>query len=334
MFFNPKLFREDGAADNGGGNEPDSKNKTTINTTVDVLKPLFTEEEIKGFGFESVDAMKEHLRQQKENSIPLEEKKKQEDLDKANFIKYSTENGLMNPDEITQFESLKNKADRDLVFESFAKEEKEDDPDLSDDEIKEKFENKYDLNSANEKTKARGESKISKEAKELRSPYSSKFENASKEYADAKKMAAKIPEYNKFMDGLVEELTPEKLVLFKAKEGEEEIAVDVDITKEERAAILKDFKNNKNFVTFLDKPEQAKDLLTKKITSFLKVKYFDTVNAKSLEIGKGIGTKQGSTVGANNPFHLTKENKKTETKPLGLEESNDKIAQARQRVRG
>ena len=339
MRLSPNFYYEGaaGETEQGGGGAPDAKQK--VDTTVNLITPILSADNIKEYGFDSEEEAKEFLRQRKENAIPIEEKKKAEDLDKANFIKYSTENNLIAPDEISKYESLKAKADRDLVFENYLSAWKEENPDIKEDIekiAKEEFESEYKLDSANEKSKSRGEARLAKEASEIRNPFSTKYESASKAYAEAKKDAAKIPAYNQFMEGLVEKLTPEKLVLYKAKEGETEIPIEVELTKAERAEILKDFRNSKNFVNFIttDKPAELEAKLTKKINTFLRDKYFETSMTKAIETGRGLGVKKGSTAGAENPFALVKEAKSTETKHVGLEESNAKVAQARQRVRG
>lgn len=128
MFYFPKFYYEEGTGDNGVGGATD----TIPPTGNDTPEPLLTSEMLKEYGLENKDQLMTILRQHKESNIPAGEKEKQEQLRKADFIKFSAENDLMKVDEVSAYETLKNKADRDLVFEKYLDEWKEDNPDVED----------------------------------------------------------------------------------------------------------------------------------------------------------------------------------------------------------
>lgn len=343
MRFTPIIFYVDDAGNPSGGggdganNNTENKTENKVNTNVDLTKPLFTETELKEFGFDTPDQLKEHLRQRKENNVPDDQKQKKANVDKANFIKYSAEKNLMTVDDLNQYESLQKKNDRDLVFEGYAKEQKELTPELSDAEIKANFELDYKLVTDNDKLKAKAEAKIAKEAKELRSPFTSKYTTAKSEYERDMDIAAQIPVFNQFVDNLIQELTPDTLVLAKVKDKDDatETEIPVTLTKADRDEIVKTFKGPKTFALFSENKDNPKEkvapLLTKKIQSFLKVKYFDTVANNSYVAGRGIGLANGSNKGAENPFGLVKNTEKTNDTGVKdvdkeIRESHNKIA--------
>jgi hypothetical protein len=317
MFHLPRFFYEDGSNDGSGGNPdggPATKDQKLVNTNVDVLKPLFSEEEIKGFGFDNVDQLKQHLQKNKENLVPDEVKKKNAEVEKADFLKVSAEEGLMNVDEFTSYEALNKKSDRELVYEKYYTEFKVDNPEATDELIRTEFDSEYKLGDTNEKAKLRGESRLKKEAEEIRSPLTGKF-TAAKTFVDNYRLSKKEePVFIKFIDDLVTELTPETFNIAKAKDetkdDEDEIDIPVKITKEQREEISKLFKNPKYFAAFLENKDKLKETLTpgltKKITSIIKQNNFDTAISYAFKEGKGIGRKKGSNIGAEQPFGIVR----------------------------
>ncbi len=274
-----------------------------------------------------------------------EQLKKAAEVDKADFIKYSAENDLMKVDDITKFESLKAKADRDLVFESFAtdikdeltEELKAENPEITEAEIeekvKEKFESEYPINSKNPKAKERAEKKLARDAKEIRNPLETPYTKAQERYTEFKKVNTEVPVFNKLMDEIIKESTPEKIVV-KTKDGDQEIDVEIGLTNEQRTEVEKIFKGHKTFGRYYNSSDEEKGkfkaTIQKKIETYIKANIFEQAVAKGFEKGKGIGTAQGSTTGANNPFPL-QQNKKQETKVISLEESNAKAAAQREK---
>lgn len=333
MAFKSTFYFNDGGANGGGGAAPDAV----------VDKPQIPEDIQKELT--ELRAFKEQTVNKTQDKTPDQLSKEQE-IEKAEFLKYSAENDLLKIDEYNQYESLKSKADRDLVFEKFSteiKEElteelKEENPDISDAEIeekvKERFESEYPVNSKNQKTKERAERKLARDAKELKNPLESKYSTAKERFTEAKDIVSKIPEFNKAIDEIIKESTPEKIVV-KTKDGEQEIDIEVELTKEQRSEIEKLFKSEKVFGRYYNSDEKEKgtfkEKVQKKIEGYIKANTFDSAVAKGFEAGKKIGTNQGSNVGANNPFPL-KEGQKQETKVVSIDESTAKVAEARARL--
>lgn len=348
----PKFFfdtQAEGA--NGGGGDSTEVAEPIINSDtkgegqqtteeqsappVEKVEPFITEEEMKGYGFDSKEAFKEFLTKQKEANIPDADKKAKEDIEEANFLKFSTENKFLNVDEYAQYKNQKTIADIELVRQNKFNEFKEENPEITDEEelkdaFDEDFNFEYKLKSENESVKKRAEAKIAKEAKELRSPNESKVTIAQSQFNEEKKIREAYPKFEKFVQDSITKNTPDKTVLYKAKNGEDEIAIEIELTAKDREAMAKDFKTPKTFQLFANgKPEEVQSALDKKMQSWVKLNKFEEVNTKSFEAGKGIGTKSGSDTGADHPFAMKQGAMANVANAETLEESNAKIAEAR-----
>lgn len=302
--FKPRFFYDDNAeGGNGGGAAADV-----------VPQPLLTADQLKDYGIESPEQLQTLLQQHKESKVSVEEKQRQADEREADLIKFSVDQKLMTVEEYQQSKTLKGKADRDLVFERYEKEWREDHPEITDEEeissnVRRDFDDEYRVNSENEKSKGRGAARLAKEAAEIRNPFLNKLTAAEQQYTERKAIAGKVPEFNKFVDNLIEKLTPEKLTVSKVKEGEQEIPIEVELSKEERKELAKAFRTPKAFAAFSSAQDPTKEFeasMTKKITGFLKEKYFDAAINTTYEKGKGVGLAKGSTVGAGQPFAVVR----------------------------
>lgn len=310
MFYLPKFYYEDNAGEGGGnGGENNGGEGGGSHSTESFLSP----DELKSYGVENKEQLFAVLNQHKESQVSAEEKQRQVESKKADFIKFAAENSLLKVDDVSHYETITKKADRELAIEKHIEEWREDNPDVTDpSEITAQatadFQEKYNLNSENAKQKARGEARIKELAEKIRTPVTSKYTAAEKAYTERKAIEGKIPEFNKAVSELITECTPDKLVIGKVKEGEIEVPIEVELTKKEREELTKSLVTPKMFQRFTS----AKDLsefkasTTKRITSILKEKYFDSVIEKSYAAGKGVGTTQGSTVGAEQPFAIVR----------------------------
>lgn len=332
MLFNPRFYYDSGAPEGGGGADPNAAPPVVIPD--DVQKELA-----------ELRAYKESIVNKEPDKTP-DQIAKEAELEKAELIKYSAENDLMKVDDFNKFETLKAKADKDLVFDKFSTEVKDEiteevkaeNPDATEEEIsakiKEAFEKEFPLESKNAKAKARAEAKLQREAKEIRTPLESTYNTAKERYSESREIVSKIPEFNKLMDDVIKDSTPEKLIV-KTKDGEQEIDIEVELNKEQRAEIEKLFKNEKVFGKYYNSDEKEKGSfkasIQKKIEGYLKANHFDAAVSKGFEQGVKIGTAKGSTVGAKNPFPL-QQGTKQEAKVVTLDESTAKVAAARERV--
>jgi len=265
-----------------------------------------------------------------------EELERENEKDRAEFIKFSVDNELFKIDELTQYESLKVKADADLVFESFVKDFKEENPDIEDEEelaeaAKEEFEKLYKISSDNEKVKEKGLAKLARDAKEIRSPYESKIQTAESNYKEEKQVRQKMPDFDKFIDSQIKKNAPEKFSI-KIKAGDTDVPVEIELTAEDREAIAKEFKTPKTFYNYNKSVEETEKALDKKIQGWVKVNKMEQIVSKAFEIGEGLGVRGGSDTGADSPFALKQGQPRQLAKILTLEDSNAKIAEARSRV--
>jgi hypothetical protein len=316
MDFKTIFFRNADVADNAGGaaatieadvntqntdaNQLDTSAVQKIELPDEVVAQLKEYEELK---------LKWNAANNKEPEKSAEQIAKENEEDKANFINYAVKNELFKIDDLTQYETLSVKKDADLVFESFLKDFKEENTDITDEKelaeaAKEEFDRTYKLSSENEKAKEKGIAKLAKEANEIRTPYKSKVESAKTAYTEEKAIAAKMPAFDKFVDTEIAKYATDK-VFFKIKAGEEEVPVEIELSKEDKEAIAKEFKTHKTFYKYNTAgEEEAAKALGKKITGWIKVNKFDEALAKVASTFEGIGRAKGSNVGAENLFGI------------------------------
>ncbi len=321
------------ANDNGGGaaatDAPPADQQT--NLPADLPQPAFTIDELKEFGIENKESLIAQLKELKEKNRPDEEVKKQAALERVNFQKYAVERGFAT-DDFNKYESLSSKAERDLVFEQFAAEEKADNPDITDQELKEAFETEYKLNSDNEKARAKGEARLKKDAAEIKKPAETAWKTAQDSYNEEKAAYVKQKEFKSIIKNTFEKEIPGKFT-FKGKDGDEDIVLEVDVTPELRSKIEKSYDSDKTFVKFLThngKPEEFAASISSKIKSHIKAELSDMAVQKAIEAGIGRGTKKGSTVGAENPYALKNNGGGNQSeKKESLEQSNNKLANVR-----
>jgi len=351
MYFSSKKFYNS-EIEGGGSANPEStivdekvvtvvKPKVEEQIKAEVEKPIITSDELKNYGFDSPEAFQNFLQKHKEESVSPEEKLQKENIIKANFLKFSAEQKLLNVEDYSQYENLKSKPDQELVFDSFLKDYKEDHPEIEDakeleDAAKEDFDYEYKLkDSMSESQKKKGLAKLARDAKELRSPIESKVTAAEAQFKEYGTLQESYPKFEKFIKESISKNTPDKTILFKAKDGEEEIPIEIELTQKERDAMFKEFSTPKTFQKFLNaKPEEIQAILDKKMQGWVKLNKFDEVNTKTFEIAMGVGTKKGSTVGAENPFPLRQQaNVISIVSGETLEENNKKMQAQRERIR-
>lgn len=302
-------------ATNTGGENSEKKDAVVIDDgkKKDDLPPPANplEDVLKEFNLESIDQLKERLKpkvEDKKLEESPEEKEKRENVYKSNLLNYAVENSLMKPDDFVKLENIKSKADRDLVFEKFAAEQKEDNPDITDAEITENFESEYKLNSENAKAKTRGENRLKKEASEMRTPLESSFNTAKTKFDEERTIRNNYPAFDKTVRGFVSDSIPAKFEVYKGKDGEEDVLVDVELTADEKKEIsenvAKKLQNTATYLQFTKGETQAlKDLAKKETENFI----WDKYRNKNIEAVATSFKKRGiaqASIGAKNPFPL------------------------------
>lgn len=332
MILLPKFIYDSSAGaegSSGAGNEQGNNNNGGNN---EIQLP----EEIKS-KLAELEELKQWKAANEKPEKSAEEIARENELEKINLKKYAVENKIASDEDFIQFDTLQQKKDADLVYEGFLNDFKEDNPDITDsDELekvaKEEFNRIYKLDSTNEKSKEKGLAKLAKEAAEIRTPFKSKVEAAQSKYTEEKELRAKMPEFNKFISAQIDKNAPEK-VPFKIKNGDEEIFIDISLSKEDKEAISKAFNTPKTYLAYSKSPEEAEKMLAKKVQGWVRENKFEEIAAKFLQEGEGRGVAKGSNAGADNPFPLKNNNGTGGQKrqAMTLEESNNKIAEARLR---
>lgn len=334
MILRNRFFYEDGAAENAGGADENvtvtppvenlNKESTLFELPAEVSAQLKELEELKAWKVANYKPEKS-----------AEEIEKENELEKVNLKKFAVENGIAKDEDFVKYDTLQQRKDADLVFESFLADFKEDNPDITDEKeleeaARDEFETGYKLKSTNEKAKEKGLAKLAKEANEIRNPFKEKVEKAKSEYIQEKEIRAKMPDFTKFITERIAKNTPDK-VPFKVKAGEEEVSVDIELTKEDKEIISKTFNTPKTFMKYSKSPEDAGKDLDKKIQGWIRENKAEQIGAKFLEIGEGRGVAKGSNTGADAPFAMKQQNNRQQAKVFSLEESNNKIGEARAR---
>lgn len=301
MLFNRFIFNDNAGENEGGDPNAPAAAVVTDPTPESIQIPL---SDLEALGFKSIDDLKAHFNKPAEPSE--EEKQRNAQLEKADFLNYGTKEGLITVDEYQAFESLKAKADRDLVFENFTQEFKEDNPDADDYEVEEAFKSQYHIDSDNVTLKKRGEKLLGKEAAELRSPVQSKYDTAWKSYGERKQLEATVPKWNKLVDETVSKLVPEKLKAFEKEVDGEKISVEIELTAADRAEIAEKFKSNVKAYSMFAKGEtdQLNADLNRKINGYIQEKYADKIREGIFEQAVTLGKKKGSNIGATAPFPM------------------------------
>lgn len=308
-----KRLADEAAAANAGNDKKDPPAPT-----VDPFSEL-----LKETNFKTIDELKAHIAKKDSKEDTPEEKKRKDDVYRANLNNYAVENSIMSNDDIVKFETLKSKSDRDLVFEKFSQDirgEIEDDlkaenPAVTDEEIekeiKEAFEIEYPVDSTNQKAKDRAANKIAKEAKDIRGPFESSFNEAKARFDEEVSVRNEYPGYQKAIKQVITEAIPDSHNFFKDKAGDKDddpdIPIDIQISEDDKKEILKTLQEKlQNPQTFLlhknGKVDDLKAMVRNELDYLLWKKYGDIgkkeIATKFLKVGMG----KGSDTGAKESF--------------------------------
>lgn len=282
----------------------------------DPLKDLLSE-----FNLENLDALKERLKPQTDKIESPEEKEKRENLYRVEMQKYAVENGIMKPDDFVKLENLKGKDDQALVFESWLTAWKEENPDAdpadADRLAREDFESEYRLDSKNEKTKNRGLAKITKEAKELRSPLEGSYAKLKEDFDQDRTVKNDYPDFNKKVSGFIQENIPSKVKLFEGKDGDEAVPVEIELTDDQRKEVyqkvVKKIMNSSTYQLYKKGDMKQLQELAKReaeatIWNDQRDAGLNKIAETFLKRGDEKGYKRGA-IGARNPFPLVGDGK-------------------------
>ena len=283
---------------------------------------------LKELNLDSIDSLKEKLKPKAEQKeLSPEDKAKEDEKFKADLIRYAVDNG-MKVEDFSKLDALKSKADKDLVFENWLSENKDDYEGLTDEQkaeqAKEDFEEEYKLNSGDEKKKAKALAKITKEAAAIRSPLESSYKKVEADYRNEVSIKQEYPNYAKKIDSIVSENVPTKFEVFKTKDGEEDVVVSVDITEKEQKEITKELSKRlqtpETYKLYKDgKFEEIKVMADKIKDNLLWEKKRDEGFNEMARTFTERGKKKAPIVGATNPFPIVKENAGAAAKKSGTD---------------
>lgn len=312
MLFSKFLIARDADPNDGAGGGDTPPNPGAV-VEDKVAIPI---EQLKEWGFESLEQMAGHFASQKQPAPTPEEIERQQQLRNANFIKFAVEENLLKTDDIQKFKEISAKPDQDLVFADFVSQWVEENPDADVQEdaaiIRQAFETQYHLNSENPVLKKRGEKLLAKEAELLRSPIVEQYKTAESRFNDYETVRGIAPKYNEFIDEQIKKIAPDKLVVFKKKIGDSEVDVDFELTQDDRDEIARLFKNPKTFAAFKDgKTDELVQSLTKKVSGYIKQKHETQILENVWNKAQEVGKTQAPYVGAKAPFPIVPTGLKT-----------------------
>ena len=251
---------------------------------------------------EELRAYKKQYSQQAEETP--EQKAEREKQYQTQLHTFAFEKGLYNAEDLGKLESLKSQADTDIVYSNFKENFKTINPAATEEEMKDAFNSHYHVDSENEHLKKLGENRLAAEAANYRTPFQSKFDSAQKEFEIQRGIDAKVPEFDNFLKKVIKDHSPENWAVFKAKDGEEEIPVNFQLSETDREAAYKQLRQSDNFALFLKDPKQAEELLQKQAEAIHRLTHNDKINKAIFDSGVSRGTKKGSTTGAENAFPI------------------------------
>lgn len=291
---------------------------------------------LKEAGVDSVEALKEKLAGKKEEkALTPEEKEKRDAIYEAKLQQYAVENGEMKLDDFHQLKTLKSKQDAELVFESYLEDWKEENPEVTEDiEIAAKldFEKEYKLNSENEKIKNKGIARLAKEAAEVRSPLESSYNKAKQSFDDLTTIRENLPKFKDSIQKMIAEAVPEKKEYGKAKDGDEEIPIELELTPEDRAEIseklAKKFDTLENYLLSVKdgKEAEVKEALSDYAETLIERKLKAAGITKIAETFFERGKSKGSNIGAKNSFATNQARQgNTEKTPKSREDAKNEV---------
>lgn len=314
--------------DGQGGKEPTEEEKeaaaklaaaeTEKTANAEKIKSEATAELLKKFNVESLEELEAKLKENDKKPLSKEEQEKADEVYEAKLRAYAVEKGVAKLEDFDQLKTLKSKQDADLIFENYLKDWKEENPDVKVEgdvteadiikAAKDDFEKEYRLNSTNDKIKQKGIERLAKEAKELRSPYESSYNDAKEQFDTENELRNNFPKFVKGIEKVAEELVPTKTEWFKGKDGDEELpAIEVTLSDEDRKEVLdkitKRLQKPENYELWKEgKLEDLKEGISEYVEYLVGKKTKEVGNAKIAEIFLGRGLEKGSKVGAESSF--------------------------------
>lgn len=308
--------------------------ETDQQATIDRIRKEAEADFYKQFGVKNADELKAKLNPLQ--PLTEEQKAEQNELYNANLAKFAVENKVFTNNEWLEYHNIQKMPDADLVYKDFElaykeanKDRKNDDgaDPVTDDEIRDKFNELFHIDSESKALKEQGEKNIALRAATIKEPLKDKFEGIKEAYDSEQAQRQALPGFKTFFQDVLKTSIPDKLTF---GEGDKQVNVDLsDLNKDEfERTIFSEIGNNefKSYMEGKGTPEQQarikraieKELFYQKREDIAKLNYDSGVSA-------------GTKAGAQGSQHRFTEPSKTEVKKQSAAlapENQKKIASA------
>lgn len=274
----------------------------------EILNAILAKKGIAIEDLQSIQAAKEKEREEKEAPIRAQKEWGQ-------IVQFGIENGIISKDDVVAYETLSKVNDKDLVFEQFKANYKNEEG-LTGEELEEaitaEFEDEYNLATTSQRALARAEAALKAEADRIRNEKASVFSKAQSQYNQVKTVKNLREQHDQilkqFEDGVVEKKEFEVEIEGEKTKLEIEIPIKVDAAavKEQIKAAADGAILNVMYDTYQKNPEAAAEMFKEfaKSTAISQEVYakalVDAAAAKLDTIYK-----QKYTVGSRAPFQST-----------------------------
>lgn len=291
---------------------------------------------LKSFGAETEEELKEKLNPTKPKTA--EQLAEEANIYNVNLAKYAIENKVFNNDEWLQVQNMRKATDTDLVYNNFAAEYKEANKDrkledkpfpVTDEEIKDRYNELYHVDSENAALKKEGEKNLALKAKAIRDPLETKLNDIKEIYDNEQAEIRTVPEFKKFFQSVLATAIPEKLefgtgddkVVFDLSKVIDKAAFETVLIKEIGNDEFTDFKKGKGT------PEQ-RARIARKVNMELLYQFKDDIAKENFKAGISKGTKTAA-VGSNTKFTEPGKNQQQQGQKVTVTaEDNAKVAKA------
>lgn len=311
--------------------------KTAQETADAKLREDTLKEFLKSMGVTTEQELRDKLNPRKPKTE--EELKQEKEIYLTDLAKFAVKEKIFNNEELLAYQNMSKMPDTDLVFKEFAHNYKEANKDrkigdekdpVTADELQDKFNELYHIDSENKTLKEQGESNLAIKAKSLRQPLEEKYNDAKSIYDNEMEQAQAVPEFKKFIQSILATSIPEALTY---EEGDTKTAVGLDkLDKDKFEKDLIASIGDREFAAFIKgkgSPEQ-RARIEKEITKELLYLNHKEIARQAFENGRSVGTKT-TAPGAQTRFSEPAKAEGKKVSDTVTAEDNKKIADAMKR---
>lgn len=277
---------------------------------IEKIKNEARAEFLKSFGVKTETELKEKLNPTVADT-PDQAKAKEEQYT-ANLLNFATKENMFTASEFATLQNLKHTSDNDLAFNYFSEQYKEINKDrhiegvaspVTEDEIKEAFNQQYHITSEDPGLKSIGEKQIKSAADAKRSDLEAKYNEAKATYDDYAYRDKNSAPFINFVNKTITDSIPTQLKVT----GKDGVEINIPISNVDIKEIEKALVNDKTFEDFLANGETAiaKEAISRTVEVYLWSKNKETILNTVRDVSYDAGLKVGK-VGATAPFDSNK----------------------------